>query len=105
MVISFFVYRATDLKQLLDVIIDTVKTTGTLSLIVGAAFSFSYIVAIEHILDMISGIFLGFTNNKYFMLLIINIVFLILGMFVDTSCIQTGDICPNGFTFSKSPGN
>jgi len=87
-IISFFIYRTMGLKQLYSVIIDTVKTTGTLSIIVGAAFVFSYIVAIEHIPDMISGIFLGFTNNKYLMLLIINIVFLILGMFVDTSCIQ-----------------
>jgi len=88
MVISFFVYRSLGLKQLLEVIIDTLKTTGTLSLIVGAAFAFSYIVAIEHIPDMISGIFFGFSNNKYLMLLIINIVFIILGMFIDTSCIQ-----------------
>ena len=87
-IISFFVYRTMGLKQLLSVIVDTVKTTGTLSLIVGAAFTFSYIVAIEHIPDMIAGIFFGFTNNKYLMLLIINIIFLILGMFIDTSCIQ-----------------
>lgn len=86
--ISFFVYRTMGLKQLINVIIDTVKTTGTLSIIVGAAFVFSYIVAIEHIPDMISGIFLGFTNNKYILLLIINIVFIILGMFIDTSCLQ-----------------
>lgn len=87
-IISFFIYRTMGLKQLLDVIVDTVKTTGTLSLIVGAAFAFSYIMAIEHIPDVIAGIFFGFTNNKYVMLLIINIIFLILGMFVDTSCIQ-----------------
>ena len=87
-IISFFIYRTMGLKQLLNVIVDTVKTTGTLSLIVGAAFTFSYIVAIEHIPDVIAGIFFGFTNNKYLMLLIINIIFLILGMFVDTSCIQ-----------------
>ncbi len=87
-IISFFIYRTMGLKQLLSVIVDTVKTTGTLSIIVGAAFTFSYIMAIEHIPDMIAGIFFGFTNNKYLMLLIINIIFLILGMFVDTSCIQ-----------------
>jgi len=86
-IISFFIYRTMGLKQLLSVVVDTVKTTGTLSLIVGAAFVFSYIVAIEHIPDMLSSIFLGFTNNKYILLLIINIVFLILGMFIDTSCI------------------
>lgn len=87
-IISFFIYRTMGLKQLINVIVDTVKTTGTLSIIVGAAFVFSYIVAIEHIPDMLSSIFLGFTNNKYILLLIINIVFLILGMFIDTSCLQ-----------------
>jgi tripartite ATP-independent transporter DctM subunit len=88
MIISFFIYRSLGLKQLLEIIIDTVKTTGVLSLMVGTAFCFSYIVAIEHVSDMIAGIFLGFTHNKYLLLLIINIIFLILGMFIDTSCIQ-----------------
>jgi len=87
-IISFFVYRTMGLKQLINVIIDTAKTTGALTIIVGAAFAFSYIMAIEHIPDMISGIFLGFTNNKYMLLLIINIVFIILGMFIPTSCLQ-----------------
>jgi len=86
--ISFFVYRAIGVKQLIEVIIDTVKTTGTLSLIVGAAFSFSYIVAIEHIPDLLYGSLSAVTQNKYLILFIINIVFIILGMFVDTSCIQ-----------------
>jgi len=86
-IISFFVYRALGLKQLIEVIIDTVKTTGTLTIIVGAAFSFSYIVAIEHIPDLFSGILLGITTNKYLLLLVINILFIILGMFIDTMCI------------------
>jgi len=86
-IISFFVYRALDLKQLIEVIIDTIKTTGTLTIIVGAAFSFSYIVAIEHIPDMFASILLGITTNKYLLLLIINILFIVLGMFIDTMCI------------------
>ena len=87
-IISFFVYRTMGLKQLINIIIDTAKTTGTLVIMVGAAFAFSYIMAIEHIPDMISGIFLGFTNNKYVLLLVINILFIILGMFIPTSCLQ-----------------
>lgn len=86
-IISFFVYRALGIKQLLEVIIDTIKTTGTLTLIVGAAFSFSYIVAIEHIPDLFSGILLGITTNKYLLLLVVNVLFIILGMFIDTMCI------------------
>lgn len=86
-IISFFVYRALGLKQLIEVIIDTIKTTGYLTIIVGAAFSFSYIVAIEHIPDLFSSILLGITTNKYLLLLIINILFIVLGMFIDTMCI------------------
>ncbi|MBW8002966.1 MAG: TRAP transporter large permease [Planctomycetes bacterium] len=85
--ISIFIYRAMGAKELLDVIVDTVKTTGTLTIIVGSAFTFSYIVALEHIPDMIASVMLGLTTNKYLLLLIINILFLLLGMFIDTSTI------------------
>ncbi len=85
--ISMFVYRAMGLKELISVIVDTVKTVGILSLIVGAAFTFSYIVAFEHIPQMIAGFMLTITHNKYVLLLIINVLFIILGMFIDTSTI------------------
>jgi len=87
LLISFLVYRAIGFKGLFEILLDTVKTTGTLAIIVGAAFTFSYIVASEHIPDMIAGFLLGITENKYLLLLIINILFLILGMFIDTSTI------------------
>jgi len=87
LLISFFVYRAMGPGKLWGVIKDTVRTTGVLSLIVGAAFIFSYIVAIEHIPDIFAGALLGITKNKYLLLLVVNILFLILGMFIDTMCI------------------
>jgi len=87
LLISVLVYRSLGLKQLLEVIVETAKTTGILTVIVGAAFSFSYIVAIEHIPDVFSGLLLGVTSNKYVLLLVINILFIILGMFIDTMAI------------------
>ncbi len=86
-IISMLVYRAMGIKELVRVIVETVLTTGTLSLIVGAAFTFSYIVALEHIPQMIAGFLLNITTNKYILLLLINILFIILGMFIDTSTI------------------
>lgn len=85
--ISIFVYRAMGPKDLVQVILRTVKTTGTLSLLVGTAYAFSYIVAIEHIPAAVAGWLLTVTQNKYVLLLLINIVFIILGMFIDTMCI------------------
>lgn len=86
-IISVFVYRAMGWSDFLRVVLSTVKTTGILSLLVGSAYVFSYIVAIEHIPDTVATFLLGVTSNKYLLLLLINIIFLVLGMFVDTMCI------------------
>jgi tripartite ATP-independent transporter DctM subunit len=85
--VSVFIYRAMGPKALWKVIVQTVRTTGTLSIIVGAAFTFSFIVSKEHIPDMIAGVMLGITENRLVLLLIINVFFLLLGMFIDTSTI------------------
>ncbi len=85
--VAFFVYRAMGVNEFLQVIKNTVRTTGTLSLLVGSAYAFSYIVAIEHIPDLVANWLLHITSNKYLLLLLINIVFLILGMFIDTMAI------------------
>jgi tripartite ATP-independent transporter DctM subunit len=87
LLISVFFYRAFKWKELKEVLISTVKTTGTLSFLVGSAYAFSYIVAIEHIPGAVANLLMGMTTNKYVMLFIVNIAFLILGMFIDTMAI------------------
>ena len=88
LVISVVYYRSLDWKQLVEVLKSTTKTTGTVSIIVGAAFSFSYIIAIEHIPAAIGQVFLNITTNKYTFLFIVNVLFLVLGMFMDTMAIM-----------------
>ncbi|RKX88096.1 MAG: TRAP transporter large permease [Spirochaetes bacterium] len=83
LLIGIFVYRVIGWKQMMAVFIDTAKATGVVSIIVAASFSFSYIVSIEHIPQMFSSLLLSITENKYVLLLIVNILFLILGMFMD----------------------
>jgi tripartite ATP-independent transporter DctM subunit len=86
-VISVTIYRSLGPKDMVKVLVDTVKATGSLSLIVGAAYAVAYVVAVEHIADMVASVILSFTQNKYVLLLVINILFFILGMFIDTSTI------------------
>jgi len=88
LLISFFVYRTMGIKALFKVFVETVKTVGMLGLLVGGAFGLSYIVAAEQIPQVISNFVLGITENKYVFLMLVNIMFLVLGMFVDTSVIQ-----------------
>jgi len=87
-IVAMLVYRLMGFKELYEVTLDTVKTTGTLSLIVGAAFTFSFVVAREQIPQAVGGFLLTITENKYMLLLLINVLFLVLGMFIDTSTIM-----------------
>ncbi len=87
MLIAVFFYKAFGPRDLIEVLKKTVKTTGTLSLLVGCAYAFSYIVAIEKIPNAVATILLSLTTSKAMMLFLVNIVFLILGMFIDTMAI------------------
>jgi tripartite ATP-independent transporter DctM subunit len=87
LLVSVFFYKAFGLKDLKQVLYSTVKTTGTLSLLVGCAYAFSYIVTIEKIPNAVASLLLGITDNRYVMLLVINVLFLLLGMFIDTMAI------------------
>jgi len=87
LIMSVFVYRAMGAKKLWEILINCVKTTGVVSIIVGASFSFAYIISIEKLPQMFTGFLLDFTGNKYVLLFIINIMFLVLGMLMDVMTI------------------
>ena len=86
--IGFFMYRTLTLEGMKKVFIDTVKGTGTVSLMIGAAASVSYIVAKEGIAASAAEFVMGVTDNPYIFLLIVNIIFLGLGMIIDVSVIN-----------------
>lgn len=87
LIISMLVYRSLGVQHLWGIIKDTVRRTGTVSIIVGSAFTTAYVVAIENIPDLFATALLDMTTNKYVLLLIINLLFILLGMFIDTSTI------------------
>ena len=86
--ISIFVYRALGLNDFLKVVKDTIKDVGTVSIMIGAASIISYIVAREQIAVNLGNWIISISANKYFFLLLINVVILILGCFIDTNTIQ-----------------
>jgi tripartite ATP-independent transporter DctM subunit len=88
LIVAVFGYRVLKWDGFKQVLIDTVKATGTTSIMIGAATCISYIVAKEQLAVTVANWITGFTDNKYVFLLIVNISILILGMFIDTSVIQ-----------------
>ena len=88
LIVAVLGYRVLKWDGFKQVLIDTVKGTGTTSIMIGAATCISYIVAKEHVAEAVATFITGFTDNKIVFLLIVNISILILGMFIDTSVIQ-----------------
>ncbi len=88
LIVALFAYRVLGFKALLVTLKDTVIGAGQITILTGAAAVFTYIVAKENIPAMISQYILGITDNKYVLLLVINTLFLILGMFLDTAVLQ-----------------
>lgn len=87
-IVSIIAYRALSWKGLWQIIKDTVRDTGSVSLMIGAASVISYIVAREQIANNLGAYIIALNLNKYTFLIMVNIVILILGMFMDTSTIQ-----------------
>ena len=87
LLVALVVYRIIGLDGLFQVVKDTAKATGIVTLVVGPAFAISYIVSIEHIPEMFSAMLLSVSESRVLLLLAINILFLILGMFIDVMVI------------------
>ena len=83
LLMALLVYRILGLDGLIEVIKATAKATGVVTLIVGPAFAISYIVSIEKIPQVFASMLLGVSESRFLLLLAINIMFLIFGMFID----------------------
>jgi len=88
LIIAILAYKILDWKGLKQVLIDTVRGTGSVSIMIGAASAISFIFAKEQIGVRLGNWIMGFTSSKVVFLLMVNVIILILGMFVDTSVIQ-----------------
>ncbi len=85
LVVGLFIYREVKIKDLYELLVDSGKTTGGIMLIIGAATLFSYICTVHGISKAAQGLLLTVASNKYIFLIIINVIFLIAGCFVDAN--------------------
>ncbi|MBI4842268.1 MAG: TRAP transporter large permease [candidate division NC10 bacterium] len=84
MVLAMVVYRELGLQGLYREMVATVENVGFLSFIIAGAFAFSYVVTLEGISAKIANAVVSLTTNPYVLLFLLNILFLILGCFLDT---------------------
>jgi tripartite ATP-independent transporter DctM subunit len=84
LMLGLVLYRSLSLRQLYKVTIDTIETTAAILLIVGAASLFGWVLTTTRITEQATEALLSFTDNQYVILLLINLLLLLVGCFLET---------------------
>ncbi|MFC1799039.1 TRAP transporter large permease [Thermodesulfobacteriota bacterium] len=84
-IVAVFVYRDLTFKELPEILIETAVDTGAVLLILGMASIFSWLLTIHQIPAHLEKFILGSGFSKVTILLALNIMLLIVGMFLNTT--------------------
>ena len=82
-ILAVFVYKNIKLSQMKDVLVSTATMTTIVMLIIGASSVLSFVLSFTGLPQAISNLMLGLTTNKVILLLLINIILLVVGTFMD----------------------
>ena len=83
--VGMVIYREVSFRDLFDILVDSAKTTGGIMLIVASASLFSFVCTKFGIAEAASGLLASIAHNQFVFLLIVNIIFLIAGCFIDAN--------------------
>tara|TARA_B100000953_G_scaffold109184_1_gene89693 strand:+ start:1890 stop:3188 length:1299 start_codon:yes stop_codon:yes gene_type:complete len=78
-----FIYRELTVKGMPKVLLESIETTAIVMLLIGASMCMSWVLSFENIPQDISAFLLGISDNKIIILLIINLILLMVGIFMD----------------------
>lgn len=88
LILAVLAYRSLTLEGFYKLVLDTVKTTAVVTLVLGAAFVFNYAITIERVPQMLYAFMIGLEMNWWTFLMLVNLLFLLLGCFLDVSTIM-----------------
>ena len=83
LILGVFLYRSLSLKQFYKVTLDTIETTAAVLLIVAGASLFAWVLTVTHITEYTTQGLLTLSDNPYVILLIINLILLGVGCFLE----------------------
>ena len=84
LLVGIFVYRKLTLRRALVVVLDSMRTSAALMVLIGFANLFGYILITERLPQLVSAGILGFSTDKYVVLLLINLLLILVGTFMET---------------------
>ena len=87
-ILGFFVYKELTFKSYVKICIDSIKTSGTIVLMILGVTLFQFVISREQMPQAIATFFTSHVSSKLALLLMINIVLLILGTCIDALPLQ-----------------
>jgi tripartite ATP-independent transporter DctM subunit len=81
--LAVLVYKEIKFKDLSKVLLETVKTTSVVLILVATSMAMSWVMSFENIPQDVSNGLLSLSDNKIVILLIINLTLLFVGIFMD----------------------
>lgn len=84
-IVGKFVYKELEFRQIPGIVVQSMKMTASVMILVGFANVFAWILASEQIPQLIANTMLSITSNKYVIIVLINILLLFVGMFMETT--------------------
>ncbi|MFS1701850.1 TRAP transporter large permease [Alteromonas sp. AMM-1] len=83
LVLAVGVYREVQVKQLPDILLKSAETTAIVMLLIGASTAMSWMLSFENIPQNISAFLLDISDNPIMILLLINLLLIVVGAFLD----------------------
>ncbi|WP_339898368.1 TRAP transporter large permease [uncultured Gilvimarinus sp.] len=83
LLLSVFVYKEVKLPELPEIFIKAVETTAIVMLLIATSTAMSWMLSYENIPQNISAALMGLSDNPFIILLTINIILLLVGIFMD----------------------
>lgn len=87
--LGLFFYKELEFSNLPKMLLEASKLTATIMIIVAGANLYGWLVSAERIPLLLEDILLGFTDSRILLLLVINIAFLFIGMFMELIAVVT----------------
>ena len=81
--VTFLIYRDYKWRDLPRLVHRVVKTVAMVMMLIGFSVAFGYMMAMMQIPAKVTAFFLSISDNKYVFLLLVNILLLLLGTFMD----------------------
>jgi len=83
LLVTLFVLRSLKARELPGIFIATAVQSGVILLLVGAAVTFGWLVTMSGMAESMATALLGVTDNPLLLLLLLNLLLFLLGMFLD----------------------